>query len=80
MQFAIFGKYYFAGKSKLTGLYVIKEQKKAGYIDIWKGPDKQDFINQIKHLKELGSKRCMRQDVADICGTSYAAAKRDMGL
>jgi len=79
MKFNIGNKYYFAGKSKSTGMYVIKEQKKTGYKDVCSCDSIEGIKAEIKHLKELGAKRESRQMVADICGTSYACAMRDMG-
>jgi thiamine biosynthesis protein ThiC len=35
---------------------------------------------ELKHQKKLAHQAEMRTEVADLCGTSYAAAKRDMGL
>jgi hypothetical protein len=34
----------------------------------------------LKHQKELAEKADARGMIADMCGTSYAAARRDMGL
>ena len=35
---------------------------------------------EMKHQKKLAQQAEIRSSISDICGTSYAAAKRDMGL
>jgi hypothetical protein len=74
-------KSYAVGKRKSTGLYAIWEfHHRKGFTIIFECADFEDLKTRLIHLRDLATKRETRQMIADICGTSYAAAKRDMGL
>lgn len=79
MKVNIGNKEYAIGKSKTTGLYTVWEQKKSHHEKIFECSHIDNLKSYVKRLKTLANKREMRADIADICGTSYAAAKRDMG-
>ncbi len=42
--------------------------------------DELDSVKAYRRQLKLAGKRQLRRDIADMCGTSYAAACRDMGL
>ncbi len=73
---------YIIGKSKASGFYAIWEFKtpRKGWTKIFSCSEFADLKKQITHLQNLAAKRELRETIADICGTSYAAARRDMGI
>lgn len=79
-KFQLTNKNYLAGKSKTTGNYAIWEQRATGYVKVYDCLNLQELKNRITHLKHLAAKRELRTCIADLCGTSYAAARRDMGI
>jgi hypothetical protein len=67
------------GQNKITKEKVIYKLKNNEWILIFSG----NIINlkkEIKKLKMLSDKRVTRKIIADICGTSYSAACKDMGI
>ena len=74
------GKQYLFGRLKSTGEYAIWEYKHNKWCLFNSYQSIDEMKKSIDHLVELGNKREARQMVADMCGTSYACAKRDMGL
>jgi len=71
---------YIIGKSKASGFYAIWELKTRKWAKIFTCSEFADLKKQITHLQHLAAKRELRETIADICGTSYAAARRDMGI
>lgn len=78
--FKLGNKVYLAGRSKTTGAYAIWEHKRTGFIKIYDCPTFDSLKDKIEQLKSLAAKRELRTCIADLCGTSYAAARRDMGI
>ena len=75
------GSYLVVGRSKASGSLTVWIAASPEYE--WKGAgsfatmtEVKKFIKRLAHLAEL---REYRQTVRDITGTSYAAARRDMG-
>ena len=79
-RYTLGNKTYVFGKSKSTGMYAAWEQKKAGYVKIHECATIDEMKAYIGHLKSLAAKRESREMISDICGTSYRAAMRDMGI
>ena len=73
------------GRTLLIGQQKGDKTVKLAYTlkkDTWKLSFKGDFsglTEWIKHQHKLADKAETRQLIADMCGTSYAAACRDMG-
>lgn len=78
--YRIGNKQYAIGKSKASGFYAIWERRKSGFIKIFTCSELEALKQQIGHLKHLAAKRELRETISDICGTSYAEARRDMGI
>ena len=78
-RYTLGNKTYVFGKSKSSGMYAVWEQKKTGYAKIRECATIDELKSYIRHLKDLAARRESRQMVADICGTSYRSAMRDMG-
>jgi hypothetical protein len=71
---------YNIGKSKTTGKYKIFQLCKKTWFDIYETDNLDNLKKEVKRLKKLADKREARQMIADICGTSYSAACKDMGI
>jgi hypothetical protein len=80
MTKTIHGKTYCFGRNKNTKQYCIHEVKNFEWFLIAEFNTLDDMKKHIRHLVKLGQARQYRQAISDICGTSYACAKRDMGF
>jgi hypothetical protein len=75
----IYDRYYVVGKSKTTTDFVIFEYKNGAWKNIFEGT-KEDVKEELKHIRKMADKREARHLIAEMNGTSYRAAKEDMGL
>jgi len=75
MTIKLGSKIYQTGKRKSDGMYTIFHK---GAI-IFESICFDSFKKKINALKNNALKRAFRSEIANICGTSYVAAMRDMG-
>jgi hypothetical protein len=76
MTIQMYDRIYLVGLSKTTKKYTIWYDKKV----IFDSFDSNEIKLKLKKLRKLADKRETRHMIADMCGTSYRTAMKDMGL
>jgi hypothetical protein len=80
MTIKLFDRDIITLKHKKTGKYCIWVYKKGEEISYKEFDTMNQAKKELKHLLRLADIRESHQLISDMCGTSYNAAKLDMGL
>lgn len=63
--------------ARQSGVFKIYAWSGVDWSLLWGGREWRDVLDHIKYLNRLAAQRERRKIVADLCGTSYAEARRD---